>query len=187
MKCTCTATAIYEPVKHPFRAVIMSPYLKNSKYSPNLSNESRLTSNEGREIEIIKPGSCIDNFYFRDQILKLSEIGDLGIFGSCPGSEKAVELLQNSGLPIARYSKFYRGVSSYTGKSPEDGGYSFDIPKDLEIVKRFLTNDMCLSGILECDEDRIRRSLDELNGEHNMPILITPFLSKALSIRKRDR
>ncbi|MBW3016538.1 hypothetical protein KY309_02920 [Candidatus Woesearchaeota archaeon] len=105
---------------------------------------------------------------------------DLVVIGSAGNSEHIVERMKPSGIIVARYSIFYGGPSDYTGNSPEEGGYSLDLPKSVALVKAMLTHNGVLESILERDEGRIRSALDDLNSKVSQPVLVTPFLAEAL-------
>ena len=106
----------------------------------------------------------------------------LMIAGCTEDTEQNVFRLKSSGALIARYSIFYGKPSGYTNIKPEDAGYSFDIPKDIDTVKAFLTNDQLLESILEREEQKIRNAVNSLNKNIAAPILITPYLTEALKI-----
>ena len=158
-----------------FKAVIASPYLKDD------FDRYQLTSDEGRLVIPIKSSGCLsENFYFPDEIEKLPSKGDLIFLGSTESSEKLVDRIKHRGTPIVRYSKFYNGRSGYSNRTAEDGGYSFDMPKDLKYVKALLTKDSFLEAILERDSKKVRASLESLNRTLDKPILATSFLEVAL-------
>lgn len=111
---------------------------------------------------------------------------DLIIYGSVEIAEAQVNCLKRSGLTkdlgliIGRYSTFYGGPNRYSGNSPEESGYSLDIPKNVSTVKEILTNDDLLSSLKKKDYDSIERSINELNKSLQLPILITPYLREIL-------
>ena len=116
---------------------------------------------------------------------------DIIIAGQTEEQERKVRNLasynnENTGLLIARYSTFYKHKSSYTGRSLEECGYSFDIPKDVHTVKLFLTDDDILESILLRNKDRIEKSIEKLNKGLSLPILITSNLEKELLVEKKS-
>lgn len=104
----------------------------------------------------------------------------LAIFGSTKRGEASVRTLKGSGLITARFSIFYGGPSKYTGSTPEDAGYALDMPKDVETVRKFLTNEAVLDAIVSREDKRIREAIDELNKELEQPVIVTPYLERAL-------
>jgi len=121
------------------------------------------------------------------QNITLREIAehDFAIAGSTKPNEEKVLDLKCSGLVVARYSIFYGGPSGYSDRSPEDGGYSLDLPKVVPAAVALMTNDDFLEAIVSREEARVRDAIAKLNvGHENAPVLITPFLSEALRIRK---
>ncbi len=106
----------------------------------------------------------------------------LMIAGCTEDTEQNVFRIKPSGILVGRYSIFYSKPSGYTNIKPEDAGYSFDIPKDMDSVKAFLTNDQLLESILEREENKIRNAVNALNKNISAPVLITPYLTQALQI-----
>jgi hypothetical protein len=48
-----------------------------------------------------------------------------------------------------------------------------------------MTNDNFLEALVSREETRIRNAIEELNkGKESAPILITPYLSEALKVRR---
>ena len=105
------------------------------------------------------------------------------IAGSTEPREREVLSMKGSGLIIARYSIFYGGPSNYTGRYPEIGGYSLDIPKDMKAVIELITDVDFLDSIVEREAEKIRLSIEQVNKRIDRPILVTPYLEKALSSR----
>lgn len=148
---------------------------RDNGYDPNnFHNIQRLHSDRGRLVELVRTN--------RECIFALNEMGDLAIAGSTPNNEAGVAILRGSGLPVARYSKFYGKPSGYTDNLPEQGGYSFDIPKEIFIVKELLEHDSFLEAIQERNPERVRAALDILNPRLSRPIIATPFLETCLRI-----
>ncbi len=106
----------------------------------------------------------------------------LMIAGCTEDTEQNVFRIKHSGALVARYSIFYSKPSGYTNIKPENAGYSFDIPKNIDTVRAFLTNDQLLESILEREEQKIRNAVNALNKNIAAPILITPYLTEALKI-----
>ena len=106
----------------------------------------------------------------------------LMIAGCTEDTEQNVFRIKPSGILVGRYSIFYSKPSGYTNIKPENAGYAFDIPKDIDTVKAFLTNDQVLESILQREEKNIRHAIDTLNKNIQTPILITPYLTEALKI-----
>ena len=99
-------------------------------------------------------------------------------------TEIAEEEAQNfamHGFLIARYSIFYSRPSEYSGKKPEDSGYSLDIPKNPDIVRAFITNHDVIDSIIAREEKKIKKALKKFNRNFDTPVLMTPDLSKVLS------
>ena len=94
--------------------------------------------------------------------------------------------LKDSGVVIARYSIFFGGPSTYTGRTAEEAGFSLDIPKDVATVEKLLTNDSFLDGIAQRDEGLVKEGLREINSELEREIIATPFLSQALATPLRS-
>lgn len=120
-------------------------------------------------------------------ILRRPELSDLAIVGSTEEAEKTVRDFRASGIIAARYSIFYGKPSEYTGNYPEESGYSLDIPKEVAAVRAMLTNENVLESFLSRNEEQIKAALSEFNTGLEKPILITPYLAKALKIRKEKR
>jgi len=110
---------------------------------------------------------------------------DLAIVGSAKSVEERVQMIRGSGLVVARYSIFYGKPSGYTGNSPESTGYSLDLPKVVGCATTLMTDDNFLEALVSREETRIRSAIAELNkGKESAPILITPYLSKALEVER---
>lgn len=175
----------------PFRVLMLSTYLtKYSKeikperleswikhgYEPkNFAGVERLKTDKGREVVLLNPNEDTS-------ILLFNEIADFAISGSTENNEFGVAILSGSGLPIARYSIFYGKESGYTGRKPENGGYSLDIPKKTEAVQSLLQYDQFAEAILERNTNKVKIALNEFNKEREQPVIETSFLEKCLSI-----
>ncbi len=145
------------------------------------SGVRRLTSPSGKVVGLTargmsaeRPGDC-------------EVIPDLYIAGAVEAMEANVMHAMNDGLLVARFSIFYGGPSHYTGRLPHEAGYSFDIPKSVDSVKTFLTDDDCLEALASRNPSRIRESLAKLNMNLRNPIIATPHLEVALSRPKSDK
>jgi hypothetical protein len=121
----------------------------------------------------------------RDHTLASPTMADFAIAGSTEPGEDEVEGFKGSGLVVARYSMFYGNPSRYSGRTPEQGGYALDIPKEVSTVKAILSDDRFLDAIVARDESRIREAVEGLNKSLAQPVLITPYLSVALSQERR--
>lgn len=173
----------------PARVLMLSQYLlvspedgknwdRKNGYDPNnFHNIQRLQSNKGRLVELVRADG--------ESIFALNEMGDLAIAGSTPPNEMGVAILSGSGLVVARYSKFYGNPSGYTNKTPEQGGYSLDIPKEISTVRALLEHDSFLESIQERNPRKVREALNDLNKKLSTPVLATPFLESCLSITPR--
>tara|TARA_Y100000034_G_scaffold117637_1_gene157318 strand:- start:1194 stop:1835 length:642 start_codon:yes stop_codon:yes gene_type:complete len=151
-----------------------------------------LTTPEGRLVLLdspkYRPATYIDDDGEIDSSLsrkfESESESDLVISGCTKSAEDETSILAFFGKLVARYSIFYGKPSAYTGKLPEESGYSFDVPKDIETVKKLLTSDDVLDSIVLRDEHRIRESIDRLSIYLEKPILVTPFLSRALELKE---
>ena len=151
-----------------------------AKYNPiNLSGISKIETLKYK-VNLYSP----DYEEARYRIQEINPSANLIITGCTRGGEEEVMHLQKTGILIARYSLFYGGPSRYTNRMPESAGYSFDIPKEVSIVSSFLTHDSLLEGIINRNEDEIRASIDDLNKTIEQKIIITPYLTNALGIKK---
>ena len=106
---------------------------------------------------------------------------DLMIIGSTVPAENDVLSWKGTGLVVARFSTFYGGRSDYTGRHPAMGGYSLDFPKDAKVVKELLTTDSFLEGLVSRETGKIRKAVDEFSTDREKPVLVTPYLSVALT------
>ncbi|MBS3074064.1 hypothetical protein J4447_01270 [Candidatus Pacearchaeota archaeon] len=163
----------------PTKAIIQS--LAFGQEQVTLSSTRRLVSPNGRVVALTARGMNSELSGDRNFI------PDLYIAGAVSEMEDIVMDAMNDGLLVARFSIFYRGPSDYTGRTAEEAGYAFDIPKSVDTVRRLLTDDDCLEAIAARNPLAIRSSLDELNKDFPNPILATPHLEVALSLPKSGR
>jgi len=175
--------------KRTFNAKIITPYLYENmreecteEYVQKQIEYFEYDPNNLGGIKFLETNRFIVNLNTRTNCSKANP--DLIIIGSAGVSEDEVEMLKPSGILVARYSIFYGGPSSYTGNTPEEGGYSLDLPKSVATSKALLTHDGVLESILEREESKIRDAVENLNKTIEKPVLITPFLAKALKARE---
>jgi hypothetical protein len=156
-------------------------------YNPdNFSGARSLKTNSGREVFLQSP--MYNGFRRSRADISAQSNLDLIIHGSTVPSEEEVEELKPSGIVVARYSIFYGDVSEYSGRTPQEGGYSIDIPKDVEVVRNLLSDDSFLESIVCRNPQRVVDSIDQLNQRISTPVLITPFLKEALLVgRETER
>jgi len=109
-------------------------------------------------------------------------LADLCIIGMDERSEKEITGFKGSGLVVVRYSAFYGGTSRYTGNSPEESGYSLDLPKKVAVVKALITNDKFLDALVKRELKKIQTALTAFNKTQPEPVLITPYLAEALKV-----
>jgi len=181
-----------------FRAAILTPYLLDSAeglkaegFSDyDIQNQIRwygLDLNNLRGVKHMKAGN-IDVLLETDEdhTLDDSANADLIIIGSAESAESKVRKMvgRNPRAIIARYSVFYGRPSEYTGKRPEDAGYALDLNKKVSVARALLTHEATLSALLNRDESQVREAIAQLNLILENPILITPYLTKALEARK---
>lgn len=183
-----------EAEKSVIKAAIMTPYLTAD------FKERYQDSDEKLRVHMEKFGYDPNNFRGVDKLVTPKHIVlletndkhtvphpamcDFAVAGSTESMEDAVMSMMGSGIIAARYSTFYKGCSRYTGNSPEESGYSLDIPKKVEIVKAFLTSDAVLESILARELNKIKSALKEFNAGLAQPVLITPFLEEALKVKR---
>jgi len=118
---------------------------------------------------------------FKDRFYEFSgKLPHLTISGCTEPGEEEVRRFRGSGIIFARYSIFYGGASDYTGHRPEDSGYALDIPKSVDAVKKMLTHDDLLEGLVLREEDNIKAALESISKGLERPILATPYLKAAL-------
>lgn len=108
---------------------------------------------------------------------------DFAIAGSTENGEAEVSSLRNTGLIIARFSIFYGKPSNYSGNMPEQTGYALDMPKSVAAAEAVLKNDQFIDAILSRDEARILAAIEGINKTLQQPVLVTPFLKQALSVK----
>lgn len=168
----------------PFRVAILTPYLSEAM-TARLDSAQR---EEQVEFGLDEPGlQRLGGLTAGALPVQLEDVFAEGadrrkphfaIAGSTVPSEIVVGGLRGSGVPIARYSIFYGLPSEYTGRTPAEGGYAMDIPKDVDSVIALLTHEETVRAIQERDAQRIRRALKSLDLQP--PLLPTSFLEEAL-------
>lgn len=106
------------------------------------------------------------------------------IAGQTHIQEETVNSIKDLGFIVARYSRFYGGNSPYTKKSPENAGYSIDIPIKQGLLRKLLESEDIYEAINSRNQDRIEESIKEFNNKYYSlnKINITPFLKEALKI-----
>ncbi len=105
----------------------------------------------------------------------------MAIHGSTESAERMILAHKGTGLIVARYSIFYGGPSGYTGRTPEEGGYALDIPKKVETARALITDDAVIDALVAREAGKIRDAIDGMNKRLNVPVLVTPYLEKALA------
>ena len=108
----------------------------------------------------------------------------LAIHGSTESAEEAINNLRGSGLIVARYSIFYGGPSQYSGNYPEESGYSLDVPKSVDTVRKMLTTESLLDALVARELGQVTDALAEVNEGLDKPVLATPYLEKALRFER---
>ena len=168
-----------ESERYKERPEALQRQIEKYGYDPkNLNGVSAILTPKKRLVMLYAPNQDPTNF----DIVRAS---DLAIYGSTEWAEDEVASLKNSGVVVARYSIFYGKESGYSGRKPEEGGYSLDLPKAVGCAASLITNDNCLEALASRDEARIRDAIGKLNvGHEGAPVLITPFLSEALKIQR---
>lgn len=154
---------------------VFTPYLYAEKYSYNPTNFHGMKfvkTGNGRLVKL----DTKDDFVSKgpDDVL-------LAIHGSTEAAEEDVRGWRGTGLIVARYSIFYGGPSKYTGRTPEESGYAFDIPKKVEAARALITDDAVIDALIAREADRIRGAIEGLNRKLEQPVLVTPYLEKALA------
>ncbi|MBN2458897.1 hypothetical protein JXB28_01305 [Candidatus Woesearchaeota archaeon] len=180
-----------EDGKKEVRVAILTPYLTVA-WDEVVKEFGEKRALEQKE----KYGFVEDHLGTMDQIVndkyrvildKRDEDGDwsgklphLAISGCTERGEDEVRGFRGSGIIFGRYSIFYGGCSDYTGFAPADSGYALDIPKRVDVVKRMLTDDDLLEALVLREERKIKAALDDISKGFDRPILVTPYLKKAL-------
>lgn len=160
----------------------LSYQIEKAGYNPgNFACMNRI-QNERNSVSLIKINAKTK--LTETTLTKLMEMAKDGftISGSTEDFEDFIMENKGSGAIVARYSIFYGGNSKYTGRSPAQSGYSLDIPKNPDIVKSLLREDDFLDSIRARNESGIVSALKSLNERISEPVLVTPYLSKALKI-----
>lgn len=147
-------------------------------YTPiNLSGVDRIET-QSRLVNLLKPDTHRSH---RDQLVEMNPRSTLVIAGSTKDVEGEVAALRGTGLVVARYSVFYGGPSNYTGKTPQETGYSLDIPKIVPAVLSLVSSDEFFEGLKLADADKINSALKNISrGNESTPIRPTPYLTEAL-------
>jgi hypothetical protein len=126
----------------------------------------------------------IDSFpegkFSRRGVYELPNDIDLVLAGSTQDGEEEAVALGEQGHIVARFSIFYGGPSDYTGRRPEQSGYSLDIPKSFDVLTDLLQNEAFLDGIDQRNSSLIRDALSSPRNQN--PALVTPYLEHALSV-----
>jgi len=172
---------------------IMTPYLseklsseslieRQKKYGYNPENLSGIKALivGGKTVELASPRYDSDGVREFSREWKPAQTHMI-IAGSTEPGEEEVRSMKGSGMIVARYSIFYGKRSGYTGRLPEEGGYSLDMPKDVPTVKALITDENFLEAITTRDMTKIRESIKSINTRLKTPILTTPYLEEALS------
>ncbi len=144
------------------------------KYNPNNLHNTKFLETDKYRIHLENP---------KEHTAEKPEYCHLVIAGCTADVEQEIFRMKSSGALVARYSIFYGKPSGYTNIKPENAGYAFDIPKDVDTIKAMLTNDQLLEAILEREENKIQQAISTLNQQIATPILITPYLTQALQIK----
>ncbi len=112
---------------------------------------------------------------------------DLIVVGCTSEVEQDVRYFKKTGLPFARCSIFYGKPSGYTGFTPEEAGYAFDVAKNKETVLSFITDETIGEAILQRDLTSLTESIARLNEHVDQPILITPWLEEVMKISRAEQ
>jgi hypothetical protein len=179
--------------RHDVYVALITPYLRDNLsdrgeseeyikmqiekygYNPNNFNGQRFLKTENKLVFFETP----DNHIISDP-----RNADLLFIGCAGDSVGLVNSAKPFGTVVARYSIFYGGKNDYTGELPENEGYSIDMPKDVDTVRCMLSNDNVLEALIARNENQLRTALDKLNSSLDRPILATPYLSHALSVKR---
>jgi hypothetical protein len=179
--------------KEIFPVAILTPYLTEELdqktreflvdgeigYQSNNFSKNKELETEKWAISLLKPEYV--GGLLRTKNSNLPLLSRLVIAGSTvPGEEEVIDL-KGSGLIVARYSMFFNGPSRYTGRMPEESGYSLDIPKSVSTVREMLSNDEVLDALVAREETQIRKAIGKLNKILEEPILVTSYLREALN------
>ena len=166
---------LYQNMGEKFDEEYLKTQIEKFGHDPNNFNGRKYLLTENYQIKLDSP----DDFVSKGpQELAFS------VHGSTEWAEDDVRGLRGSGLIMARYSIFYGKPSGYTGNFPEESGYAIDLPKNMDTVKAFLTNDLMLDALVAREESKIKSAVETLNSGLEMPVLITPYLAKALRSEK---
>ena len=131
-----------------------------------------------------RPFRTILDVRSRDRYQDIITQADLVIIGCSPDIERSVCCYRDTGTLFTRYSIFYGRPSEYSGLSPEEIGYAFDIPKEMERFLSFITAENIATVICERDPLKVRQALGEFNDRLELiePVIATQHLEKAMKI-----
>jgi len=158
----------------------LSYQVEKAAYSPNNLSDMEIIQTKRNKVRLLKAKENEDDATLCGWI-KQARNG-FSISGSTKFLENLIRTKKGTGALVARYSIFYSKPSEYTGRSSEESGYAFDIPKNPEIVKAMLNHDDLLEAIVERKADTIQRALKEFNRNRPKPILATSYLPEALAL-----
>ncbi len=153
-------------------------------YNPNNLSELESIRTSRNIVRLLKTQANEDNATLRATLHNLIEQARNGfsISGSTESFEDLIRSHKGTGALVARYSIFYGRESGYTGRSAAESGYSFDIPKNPEIVKAMLTHDDLLEAIQERNMSSLKKALKAFNCSIPTPVLATSYLPHALEL-----
>ncbi len=158
-------------------------------YAPeNLLQERIIETRLGRKIFLYKPRweNGHERGFHDEELRAMRPL--LAIEGSTLNGETETARLKETGVVVARYSTFYGGNSAYSRKSPEELGYSLDIPKTTESVLALLSHDAFIDALAERSIGKVRFALADLalraRRENMRPIKETPYLERTLAINR---
>jgi hypothetical protein len=180
-----------------FNVALLTPYLSstienivNAGYDPkiqidkygfdqnNLNGVKVIETEKQNKVFLIAP---VNGCYLGNLNPKKIKDLTLAIAGCTEQGEEEVRNMKGSRVVVARYSIFYGGKSDYTGSSPEEAGYSLDIPKNIKSVIALLRSDEILEAIQDRDGFRVKNALSGLNTRLEQQILATPYLEVVLN------
>ena len=166
---------LYQNFGERFDEEYVKKQIEKFGHDPNNFNGRKFILTEKYRVKLDSP---------QDHISQGPQDLAFAVHGSTEWAEDEVRGWRGSGLITARYSIFYGGASKYTGNFPEESGYAIDLPKNMDTVKAFLTSDVMLDALVAREEAKIRTAVESLNSGLEMPVLITPYLTKALRSEK---
>src|SRR3989338_10034521 len=171
-----------------FRVAILTPYLTGEVMEKCVGNGEKLQQQREKygaqdlrgvlgQFEEHEPGiylrrsplETVLDLCCRDQnIGDMLQKADLAVVGCTEEVERDVWFSKKAGFLFARCSIFYGKPSGYSGWTPEEAGYAFDLSKDKEKVLSFLMDEKMGRAILERDLKKIEGSLGEFNGRSGL-------------------